>query len=310
MTLSPIADRDDRFRLLRLITGHWIAQTVRAVAELSIADHLAAGPRYAEDIAAIERSDPEATVRLLRACVGIDLVTVLPDERFAATPLLDLLRSDAPGSLRDTALTMAAPKHWPAWTHFPDAIRTGTSTMDHNPEIDIFAAALPEPELAALIDTTDVDLVADLGGGNGGLVHALLHRDPALRGLVLELPHAVDEAIAETRRQGLTSRCTIQPGDFFTTVPKADLYLLKLVLRDWNDDMCVRLLRACRRAMAAGARLVVLDFVPGPDVPLFAGLDRDLAEFDQLFAAARLRRRELVTVRGGLCVIEVAPIEH
>jgi hypothetical protein len=310
MTLSPTADRDDRFRLLRLITGHWIAQTVRAVAELSIADHLAAGPRHAEDIAAIESSDPEATMRLLRACVGIDLVTVLSDERFAATPLLGLLRSDAPGSLRDAALTMAAPTHWPAWTHFPDAIRTGMSTMDQHAELDIFTAALAEPELAALIDTAGVDLAADLGGGNGGLVHALLHRDPALRGIVLELPYAIDDAIAETRRQGLADRCAIQAGDFFTAVPKAGLYLLKLVLRDWNDDMCVRLLRVCRRAMAPAARLVVLDFVPGPDVPLFAGLDRDLAEFDQLFAAARLRRRDLVTVRGGLCVIEVEPIEH
>ena len=63
MTLSPIADQDDRLRLLRLITGHWIAQTVRAVAELSIAEHLADGPRRAEDIAAVEGSDPDATLR-------------------------------------------------------------------------------------------------------------------------------------------------------------------------------------------------------------------------------------------------------
>jgi hypothetical protein len=239
---------------------------------------------------------------------------VLPGERFAATRLLSLLRADAPGSLRDTALSMAAPAHWPAWTHFPDAIRTGRSTMDLYAEADIFtgalSTALAETELAALIDTTGVGLVADLGGGDGGLVHALLHRDPALRGLVLELPHAIDGAIAETRRQGLADRCTIQAGDFFGIVPKAGLYLLKLVLRDWNDDMCVRLLRTCRRAMTTDARLVVLDFVPGADVPLFAGLDRDLAEFDELFAAARLRRRDLVAVPGGLCVIEVEPSEH
>lgn len=327
MTLSPMADQDDRFRLLRLITGHWVAQTVRAVAELSIADHLADGPRQAEDIAAVEGSDPDATLRLLRACVGIDLVTELPGERFAATPLLALLRADTPDSLRDTALTMAAPEHWPAWTHFPDAIRAGVSTLDHytrhRAEADIFTGALTtalaEPELAALIDTDGVGLVADLGGGDGALVHALLHRDPALRGLLLELPHAVDGALARTRNQGLAERCEVRPGDFFTTVPTADLYLLKLILTEWNDDMCVRLLRACRRAMRPDARLVVLDFVLGqaeglglPDVHLLAGPsgpDRGLAEFDQLFAAARLRRRELVALRGGLCVIEVMPAD-
>lgn len=307
---------EDWLRLLRLITGHWIAQTVRAVAELSIADHLADGPRCAGDIAAIEGSDPEATLRLLRACVGIDLVTVRDGERFAGTPLLALLRADAPESLRDTALTMAAPANWPTWTHFPDAIRTGMPTPRQFGEADIFTgaliAALAEPDLAELIDTTGAGLVADLGGGRGGLVHALLHKDSALRELILELPHALDGAVAETRRQGLADRCEVRAGDFFTAVPAAGLYLLKLVLRDWNDDMCVRLLRGCRRAMAPDARLVVLDFVRDPvdfpDAALLAGPERDLAEFDQLFAAARLRRRDVHVVRGGLSVVEVTPI--
>jgi hypothetical protein len=289
-----------RLRLLRLITGHWIAQTVRAVAELSIADHLAAGARHADDIALTEGSDPAATLRLLRACVGIELVTALPDGRFAATPLLRLLRADAPDSLRDTALTMAAPARWPAWTHFPDTIRAGVSIVDYTDEVDIFADALAESELATLIDTSGAEVVADLGGGDGGLVHALLHRDPGLRGLVLELPHAVDAALARTRREGLADRCEVRAGDFFAEIPPADVYLLKLVLRDWNDDLCVRLLRACRRAMAPDARLVVVDFAGGL---LPAGADRDLAEFDELFAAARLRRADLVTTRSGLCVI-------
>ena len=283
----------DRFRLLRLITGHWIAQTVRAVAELSIAEHLAAGPRHAEDIALAERSDRDVTLRLLRSCVGIELVTALPDGRFAATPLLRLLRADAPDSLRDTALTMAAPAHWPVWADFPAV------------EADIFADAFDDAELAALIDIGGAGVVADLGGGDGGLLHALLHRDPALRGVVLELPHAVGGAVARTRRQGLAERCEVRAGDFFADIPSADLYLLKLVLRDWNDDLCVRLLRACRRAMGAAARLVVLDFVP--DIVPLAGIERDLAEFDELFAAARLSRRGLVTTRGGLCVLEVVP---
>lgn len=291
-----------RLRLLRLITGHWIAQTVRAVAELSIADHLAFGPRHAEEIAFTEGSDPGATLRLLRACVGIDLVTALPDGRFAATPLLRLLRADAPDSLRGTALTMAAPARWPAWTHFPDTIRAGVSVVDYADEVDIFAGALADSELAGLIDVSGAGLVADLGGGDGGLVHALLHRHPRLRGLVLELPHAVADALARTSREGLSDRCEVRAGDFFTEIPPADVYLLKLVLRDWNDDLCVRLLRACRRAMRPGARLVVLDFVVD-HTQLIAGPDRDLAEFDELFAAARLRRRDLVATRSGLCVI-------
>jgi hypothetical protein len=174
------------------------------------------------------------------------------------------------------------------------------SIMDYADEVDIFAGALADSELAALVDVSGAGLVADLGGGDGGLVHALLHREPGLRGLVLELPHAVDAALARTRREGLSDRCEVRAGDFFAEIPQADVYLLKLVLRDWNDDLCVRLLRACRRAMGPRARLVVPDFVGGL---LPAGVDRDLAGFDELFRAARLRRRDLVTTRSGLCVI-------
>jgi SAM-dependent methyltransferase len=358
MTMSPIAPKahpsqqadartgqetsQHHLRMMRLITGHWIAQTVRAAAELSIADHLADGPLRAEQIAEREASDPEATYRLLRACVGLDLVTSDDQDRFASTPLLALLRATVRGSLRATALAMAAPEQWLPWARFPDAVRAGGSKMaaslgmstfdyyaEHRAEAELFtdamasSAAVAVDELAALVDvsTNGSGLVVDLGGADGAFLHALLHRHSRLRGVVLELPSAIAGAVAEAARQGLADRVTAVAGDFFTSVPAAEIYLLKLVLRDWNDDMCVRLLRTCRRAMKPGARLVVVDCVLGTagepdsaallDIGLLSVLpaqERGLAEFDALFAAARLRRRSAIATHGGLQVIEAMPV--
>ena len=86
------------------VFGYWISQALRAFAELSIADHLAEGPLTAAEIAQREGSAPETTYRLMRAGVPLGLLTMHPDKRFQATALLDTLRKDAPGSLRNLAL--------------------------------------------------------------------------------------------------------------------------------------------------------------------------------------------------------------
>jgi hypothetical protein len=72
VTEMPEANPDDAAaldagELLNMITGAWVSQITRAVAELHIPDHLADGAETAEDIARIESSDPRTTFRLLRA---------------------------------------------------------------------------------------------------------------------------------------------------------------------------------------------------------------------------------------------------
>ena len=98
-------------RMLQMIGGYWQTQITRAAAHYSLADELAKGPASAADIAARQSTNPDATLRLLRACACIDLVTVDADGRFASTELLDTLRRDAPASLRNQVLAAGGPGH-------------------------------------------------------------------------------------------------------------------------------------------------------------------------------------------------------
>ncbi|WP_240503081.1 methyltransferase family protein [Streptomyces prasinopilosus] len=105
----------DTGRMLQMMTGYWVTQVVRTAAELRIADHLHADGATPAEVAEAESLDPEATFRFLRACASLGLAVSTDGKRFAGTPLLDTLRTDAPGSLRDLALWGGAESHWLPW---------------------------------------------------------------------------------------------------------------------------------------------------------------------------------------------------
>jgi O-methyltransferase domain len=72
---------------------------------------------------------------------------------------------------------------------------------------------------------------------------------------------------------GLQQRCQYMAGDMFEAVPKADAYSLKMILHDWNDAECIKILSNIRKAATAPARVFVVEHVvPEPNVPHFSKL--------------------------------------
>jgi hypothetical protein len=324
--------------MMQMITGMWVSQIIRAVADLSLAEHLADGPRTADDIAAREKSDPSATYRLMRACVNIGLLTYEGDA-FAGTPLLALLSKDSPMSMKSLALAMTAPGHWLPFGRMPEAVRQGRSQVtetlgkslfdyfEANPdEGALFGAAMTvfsTPailEAVQILDVSGVSTVVDVGGANGAFVLELLAHNSHLKGVVLDLPHSIEGAKTEAKRRGLEDRATVVAGDFFQNVPEGDLLLVKNVLHDWDDDSCVRILQRCRESLLPGGRIAVLEIVMEEHeaglpalldmtmLAVAAGKERTLAEFDALFARAGLQRVSVVRLNAPSAVIEVAPV--
>ncbi len=117
--------------------------------------------------------------------------------------------------------------------------------------------------IAAAYDFSGAAVIADIGGGNGALLRAILARHAEPRG-VLHDRGDVLESVAESDR--LSGRITLQIGDFFEGVPPgADTYLLSWILHDWDDDACLRILRNCQAAMRPGTRLLVIERVVESD---------------------------------------------
>src|SRR5690242_48600 len=281
MAAGPEPDVPPPAAMMGLITGYWVSQAVGAVALLGVADHLADGPRPSDELARIVGADPDALRRVLRLLASLGVFAEAATGSFALTPLGETLRSDAPGSVRNFAITETAPGHWLPWGRLAESVRTGRPMAREalgmelfdwyaqNPEeADVFTAAmgnlsaLAADELVRVYDVSSVRTVADIGGAHGVLLAAVLRANPAARGILFDLPHVIATAGSTIAAEGLSQRCELVSGDFFEAVPAgADLHLLKQIVHDWNDERATLLLRNCHRALAPGGKVLLVEMV-------------------------------------------------
>jgi hypothetical protein len=169
------------------------------------------------------------------------------------------------------------------------------------------------PALVDAYDYTRFDVIADVGGGHGHLLAAVLERAPRARGILFDLPHVV--AGASSLR---SPRLEIAAGDFFVdTPPQADLYLLMDLLHDWRDDDATRILASVRRGAPAHARVLIIETLvpesPGPhfgktlDIIMLAvtgGRERTRAEFAALLDRSGFRLERVLPTRSEYSVVE------
>ena len=133
----------------------------------------------------------------------------------------------------------------------------GVIHRDLKPE-NIFLCDASHDHVTKVIDFSGARTVVDVAGGNGELLSRVLHANPALQGVLLDLPNAL--ATAQSRLADLADRVTLVPGDFTRSVPATgDVYLLSRVLHDWDDQQCRTILATCARNMPAHAELLVIE---------------------------------------------------
>jgi hypothetical protein len=297
-----------RDALLQMTNAYQTSQAIHVAATLGIADLLSDGPRSTDELAEATGTHAPTLYRLLRALasVGVFAESIEHDSHFGLTPLAEYLRSDAPASVRAWAVHIGQPYYWTSWAHLLDSIKTGEPAFPelHGTSVWKYRAAHPEENaifdtamtsLSAIVaeavvqsyDFSQFGVLADVGGGVGALLAAILRANPSLRGLLFDQTHVVANAGAWLEAAGVTDRCEVVGGNFFEAVPEgADAYLLKSVIHDWNDAEAVGILRTCRTAIADTGRLLVVEPV------LRAGNDPDPAKFMDLNMLVMLGGRE------------------
>jgi C-methyltransferase len=197
-------------------------------------------------------------------------------------------------------------------TDAPETAELFNRAMGNNTELVIGQAV-------DLLDMTGVGTVADIGGGGGRLLREVLERYPSTRGVLFDLDSVLrgaDPTLANGGR--LADRVELVAGDFRRSVPvKADLYLIKQVLHNWDDETAVGVLSNIAASAPAGARVVAMELVVGDGGPLEAvhtsmdllmllflgGKERTEREFVELFRRAGLDFQGLSTVADGLVTL-------
>jgi hypothetical protein len=328
-------------QLTHLISGGWIAQAIGVAAELGIADLLADGPRSSDDLAQATGSHPRALYRLLRALASMGVFTEVEPKQFGLTPMAELLRTDAPTSLRGRARFTAGDAHWRVWGQLGYSVQANLPAYPHVHGMSNWEYRAQHPEANALFnasakgnaaqvagavarayDFTAFSTVIDVGGGLGTMLIAILQAHPGSRGVLFDQLHVTSGAEQAVRTAGLSERCDVVDGDMFAQVPDGgDAYVLSRVIHDWDDERSIAILTQCRRVIEPHARLLLIEEVilPG-DTPSYGkltdlnmlvaagGQERTEAEYRELYEAAGFRLARIIPTGSPMSIIEGEPV--
>jgi precorrin-6B methylase 2 len=333
--------------LYQLAIGHYFSRALELAARLGVADLLRGGPRSAADLAAALGADAVALQRVLRLLATVGVFDEDASGRFSLTPMGDLLRSDAEGSMRSALRLFAGDRIQDSWKELEYCVRTGEpafrkrspgaedafSDLTGNSEdaavFDEAMAAFTQRTAGAVATAYDFSrfaTIADIGGGNGALLLGILAAHRAPKGIVFDRPEAAERARHNVERAGMASRCTVASGSFFEAVPSgADAYLLKHVIHDWDDEKATAILTHCRAAMGHEGTLLLVEGVyperidrslasrgaAANDVNMLVctgGRQRSEREFRELYEGAGFRLTSIVPTPANVSVIEGRPL--
>ncbi|HEY8533033.1 MAG TPA: methyltransferase [Micromonospora sp.] len=319
-TTLPTEEMSPRLKLMLLANGQRISAVICALAEVDVAAHLVDGPRPVDELARLTGCHAPTLYRLMRVAAMFGVFDEVRPRWFALTELGDGLRSDLPDGVREAILLDGSPYFWQSFGHLLTTLRTGRTAFQEMTGTSFWAYLDAHPEESRRFDAAMTVMsrrlgrmylerfdfgtfhrVADIGGGAGYFLAALLARYPQAYGVLFDRPAVVAGAEPVLRAHGVADRVSLMAGDFFVgPLPgECDLYLLKNVLHDWPDEDAVRILRQVRAAIGdRAARLLILEQVVEPgnqwdpakllDIDMlvvFGGRERTVAEWRELLAA-------------------------
>jgi hypothetical protein len=288
----------DYEKVVDLLFGRWKSQILYTGVKLGIFDVVSSVPLSSAQIAEELNLDPALSYRLLRAIASIGLLSEHHERRFSITAMGEFLRNDNPETLRGVALLEEGPEHYAVWKHLGAMVKDGKQdgfirefgqrifdyAAEHPSYAQVFNQAMTSYSanqtgwvLEALdnYDFSTARHVCDVGGGHGHLICSLLLRHPYLRGTVLEREQVIaDKTLLWANKMSIAAdRCTYLGGDMFHQVPAADMYFMKMILHDWDDAACIKILSNIQRVLPSEGRLFIVEhIVPGPETPHFSKL--------------------------------------
>ena len=316
----------DHEKVVDMILGRWRSQILYNGVKLGIFESVASIPKHSSKIALELGLDASLCYRLLRALASIGFLNEKDGQSFSITPLGELIRKDHPQTLRGVILLEEGPEHYAIWKHLAEMIKDGKQDgfvrefglriFDYIPKntayskvfndaMSSYSATHTKWVLEALegFDFSKIRTLCDIGGGHGHLVCNILREHPQLQGTVLELESTIkNKELLWAEKMGMADRCKYLAGDMFQEVPSSDAYIMKMILHDWSDEECIKILSNIQEASPAGGRILIVEHVvPGPDTPHFSklfdihmmcaltGRERTEKEYGQLLQKAGLQ---------------------
>ncbi len=330
-------------QVLQISCGMMFSAALQTATRLGVPDQLGHGPVSVKDLAAATGTNEDALYRVLRALVPLGIFAEVSPRTFANTPSTEWLRSDVPGSVRDTVLWMSSPFHFNVWKELPYSVRTGKPAAEHVYGKPVFECFDILPEVAAdfnaamtcisaqlvpaVLDAYDfggINTLMDVAGGHGFVICEILRRYPEMKGIIFDIPPVIEGAKCRVCDLRLDHRCEAVAGDFFTEIPAgADAYYLQHIIHDWNDEKAIIVLQNVHRALKGvpNGRIIVTDCVLPENSDMHfgklidlemmlmpGGRERTEKEVRALFARAGFEITKILPTKASDSVTEARPV--
>jgi hypothetical protein len=266
-------------------------------------------------------AEPAALYRLLRALASFGVVAEPTPANFVLTPFGRPLRKDAPDSAW-AGVVFWADLLADSWSYLTECVRTGQKAMDVRPP-SVPSRWSQDPDASAVFravmgtapaedympiarawDFSKYHTVADLGGGGGALIAAVLEAFPHVQGVLVDRPESIDRAASRFESASFGRRCKLVAADLTREVPpEAEVYMLKHVLHGYEDGAAAEVLRLCRSSLPPQRLMSDLNMLA-----VTGGKERSAVEWKHLLASAGLKCEHIIHVPGDLVsIIEAAP---
>jgi len=318
-------------KLYQIIENVILSRALYVCCDLNIADILQDSPMDITELSNKTQCEQSALARLMRVLVMNDFF-VLDNNKYSITALGETLSKDHANSLRPLFLHDDETR-WNALGNLGYCIKTGRPSFDQLYNEDYFSCLSKNKELSErfnqamhIISNTEEDIIAkevefngiiaDIGGGTGQLINKVLdkHSSSVKHSYLFDLPEVPAEFDFDN--------CEKISGSFFDSFNiTADVYILKRIIHDWDDDKAVQVLKNVVATMPNDAKLLIFEgviddsenskFLSTIDLLLLSiigGKERTYQEFEDILKAADLKIDNYSKLTSTLSLLECVKV--
>ena len=328
--------------LTQMLMSFVVSQAISVAAKLYIADHLNDGAKTVAELADLTNTHEPSLYRLMRGLASAGIFQKDAEGRFSNTMLGEFFRSDHPESLRSAAHMICDREHWASHGNMLESVRTGKTAFDHTFGMPVFPYFAENPEaaevfdnamtsysttvanaVAATYDFSKAKTIADMGGGHGLLLSKVLQTVPNTKGILFDQPQVIEGANEVLKNEGTAERVETINGDFFKEIPvEADIYLMKFIIHDWNDEQSETILKNLAKSAKTGAKLLLVESVVEEDdnqpsmskvmdlnmLVMTGGKERTAKEYTELFEKTGFRLTNVIPTPSPMQIVEAVRV--
>jgi hypothetical protein len=169
-------------------------------------------------------------------------------------------------------------------------------------------------------DFSKFNHIIDIGGGYGELLYKISDAYPDIHAVLFEKKEVIHDIVLDDKYNG---KIRLVSGDFFQSVPEnGDLYILKQVIHDWDDEKAIRILKTVKRSMRADSKLLLVEAMMEEDernwyklyldillLTMFDGKERSRDQFEHILHQSGLKINTIIHTRSPISLIDCGMID-